>query len=159
MIEPNKIKRIASHVGNRTQIKHNIVTEPYLLRGISSPSFLSHSRTKSSQQLDKFVEDLRILLSTEKGTLFGRPDYGTELIRYLFEPTVEMMGEKIRQEIISTVQESYPTVNLNEVNIEFIKHDKNYPEIINGIKVNLSYSINQNNLNQLISFNIMREYI
>lgn len=158
MIEPNRIKRIASHVGNRNKIKHQKITEPYLLRGLSSPKFLVNSRTGTSQQIAKLVEDLRILLSTEKGTLFGRPDYGTDLLRYLFEPTVEMLGEKIRQEIISTIQYSYPSMNLNSVDIEFIRTDKQYPEIINGIKINISYNINQNNLNQLISFDIMRGY-
>ncbi len=156
MIEPNRMKRIASHVGNRNKIKHQKITEPYLLRGISSPKFLVNSRTGISQQIPKLVEDLRILLTTQKGTLFGRPDYGTDLIGYLFEPTVETLGEKIRQEIISTIQYSYPSMNLDTVNIEFIRTDDEYPEIINGIRVEISYNINQNNLNQLISFDIMR---
>lgn len=158
MIDIGQIKRIASHVGNRDKVKSKIVTEPYLLRGLSSPLFLSHARTSTSQQIPKLVEDLRILLSTEKGTLFGRPDYGTELIKYLFEPTVEKMGEAIRQEIVSTIQYSYPSMNINQCDIEFIKTNPDFPESIDGIRINLSYSVNQNNFNQLLTFDIMREY-
>ena len=158
MMYPNKIKRIASHVVHRLQIKQSKITEPYLLCGLSAPKFICNARTSSSGQIQKLVEDLKILLSTEKGTLFGRPDYGTELQKYLFEPTVEMMGEEIRQEIISTVQSSYPSLNINKVDIKLIEVDPTRSGIINGIKVDIYYSVNQNNLNQLISFDIMREY-
>ena len=158
MIDVGQIRRIASHVGNRDKVKVKIVTEPYLLKGLKTSKFLKNSRTEISQQIPKLVEDLRILLSTEKGTLFGRPDYGTELIKYLFEPTVETMGEKIRQEVVNTVQYSYPSMNIEKVDIEFIKTDPDYPEIINGIRVYIHYNVNQNNFNQLLSFDIMREY-
>lgn len=158
MIDIGQMKRIASHVGNREKIKNKRVTEPYLLRGLSSSKFLAHSRTSYSQQIQKLVEDLKILLGTEKGTLFGRPDYGTELIKYLFEPTVETMGEKIRQEIVNTVQYSYPSMNVEQCDIEFLKSDPEFPEIINGIRVYIYYSVNQNNFNQLLTFDIMREY-
>lgn len=158
MIDVGQIKRIASHVGNRAKVKNKTITEPYLLRGLSSSKFIINSRTGTSQQIAKLVEDLRILLGTEKGTLFGRPDYGTDLIKYLFEPTVETMGEKIRQEIVNTIQYSYPSMHIEEANIEFIKTDPDYPEVINGIRVYIYYSVNQNNFNQLLSFDIMREH-
>lgn len=158
MIDLKHMKRIAGHVGNRTPIKSKVITEPYLLRGLSSSKFLEKSRTKTSYQIPKLVEDLRILLTTEKGSLFGRPDYGTELLEYLFEPTIELMGEKIRQEIISAVQYSYPSMNVNSVDIELIRTNPDRPNIIDGIKIGISYSVNQNNFNQLLTFDIMREY-
>ena len=158
MINMSQMKKIASHVGNRVPVKDRKVTEPYLLRGLSSSKFLSHSRTRTSEQIPKLVEDLRILLSTEKGTLFGRPDYGTELQKYLFDPTIESMGEKIREEIISAVQYSYPSMNINKVDVELIRIDPKHPEEINGVRVYIHYTVNQNDFNQLLSFDIMREY-
>ena len=151
--------RIAKHVNNRTPIKNRRITEPFLLKGLSSTKFLHNSRTKTSGQIAKLVEDLQLLLSTEVGTLFGRPDYGTRLKQYLFEPVVEIMGEQIRQEVVRAIQNSYPTMHLNEVNIELLRVSEKQPELINGNRVELQYSVNQSNLNQLISFDIMREQI
>lgn len=122
--------------------------DPFLLRGLSSTRFLKGSRTTSSSQIPKFIEDLIMFLSTEKGTLWGRPDYGTDIQKYLFEPTVEATGEMIRQEIVTAVKRSYPNLQLTKVDIKFID---------NGINVNIYYSVNQNNLNQLLDFDILRE--
>ena len=157
MIDIGQIKRIASHVGNRNKIRRATITEPYLLKGLSAPKFLVHARTGTSEQIAKLVEDLKILLSTEKGSLFGRPDYGTEIQKYLFEPTVEMLGESIRQEIIETIRVSYPSMTVEKVEVELIKVDPQYPEIINGVRIYIHYSINQNEFNQLLTFDILRE--
>lgn len=121
---------------------------PFLLCGLSSTKFLKGSRTKSTSQVPKLVEDLQLFLSTEVGTLWGRPDYGTNLQKYLFEPTVESTGEMIRQEIITAVKRSYPNLKLSQVDIKFIE---------NGINVRIYYSVNQNGFNQLLDFDILRE--
>lgn len=122
--------------------------DPFLLCGLSSSKFLKGSRTSYTAQVPKLVEDLKLLLSTEKGTLWGRPDYGTNLQEYLFEPTIENTGDLIRQEIVSTIRRSYPNLALNKVDIKFIE---------NGINVNIYYNINQNGLIQLLDFDILRE--
>lgn len=128
---------------------------PMLMNGLSTTKFLKGSRTKTSSQITKLVEDLILYLNTPVGTLFGRPDYGTRLQEYLFEPTIKETGESIRQEIIRAVQRSYPKLNLRNVDIKFLKtgSDSN----IDGINVNIYYNINQNGMAQMISFDILRE--
>lgn len=121
---------------------------PMYLMGLSSSKFLKNHRTKTSQQVTKLVEDLRLFLNTEKGTLFGRPDYGTKLQEYLFEPTVDSTAEAIRAEIVSAIKRSYPDLKLERVDIDFI---------LDGITVNIYYSINLNGSVQLLTFDIMRE--
>lgn len=121
---------------------------PMYLRGLSSSKFLYNHRTKSTQQVSKLVEDLILFLNTEKGTLFGRPDYGTNLQEYLFEPTVSSTAEAIRNEIISAIKRSYPDLKVERVDIDFI---------LNGINVKIYYSINLNGTIQLLTFDIMRE--
>jgi phage baseplate assembly protein W len=121
---------------------------PFQLSGLSSSKFLKYGRTSTSYQITKLVEDIRLYLATEKGTLFGRPDYGTEIYKYLFEPTIESTGEAIRQEVVSALKRSYPELALDRVDIKFIP---------NGINVNIYYSVNQNGLSQLLDFDILRE--
>lgn len=122
--------------------------DPFLLCGLSSSKFLKGSGTTVTSQVAKLVEDLKLYLSTEKGTLFGRPDYGTDLQRYLFEPTTVETGEAIRQEVVDAIKRSYPKLNLQQVDIKFIG---------DGINVHIYYSVNQNGLSQMLDFDIMRE--
>lgn len=121
---------------------------PMYLSGLSSTKFLYNHRTKSTQQVSKLVEDLILFLNTAKGTLFGRPDYGTNLQEYLFEPTVSSTAEAIRNEIVSAIKRSYPDLKVDRVDIDFI---------LNGISVKIYYSINMNGTIQLLTFDIMRE--
>lgn len=120
----------------------------FLLCGLSSSKFLKGSRTSFSSQTTKLVEDLKMFLSTEIGTLWGRPDYGTNIQKYLFEPTIEATGEMIRQEVINAIKRSYPSLQLSKVDIKFIE---------NGINLNIYYSVNPNGYNQLLDFDILRE--
>ena len=122
--------------------------DPFLLCGLSSSKFLKGSRTEFKTQISKLVQDLRLFLSTEKGTLFGRPDYGTDLQKYLFDPTIEVTGEAIREEVVTALRRSYPDLGLQRVDIKFIP---------DGINVNIYYSVNQNGLSQLLDFDILRE--
>lgn len=128
---------------------------PMLFNGLSSSKFLKGSRTKTTQQVAKLVEDLILYLNTPVGTLFGRPDYGTRLQEYLFEPTTTTTGEAIRQEVVRAVQRSYPTLKLQTVDIKFLRSGEN--ENIDGINVNIYYSINQNGMIQMLDFDILRE--
>lgn len=121
---------------------------PLLLTGLKTSKFLKGSRTETSRQLTKLVEDLKLFLSTEKGTLWGRPDYGTKIQEYLFEPTTEETGEAIRLEVYNALKRSYPELNVQQVDITILD---------NGIKVNIYYTINQNGLSQLLEFDILRE--
>lgn len=122
--------------------------DPFLLCGLSSSKFLKGSRTSFTSQIPKIIEDLQLYLSTARGTLWGRPDYGTRIQEYLFEPTVQATGELIRQEVVDAIKRSYPNLHLSKVDIRFIE---------NGINVNIYYSVNQNNLNQMLDFDILRE--
>lgn len=122
--------------------------DPFLLCGLSSTHFLKGSRTSFTSQVPKLIEDLQLFLSTPVGTLFGRPDYGTRLQEYLFEPTIESTGEMIRQEVVNALTRSYPNLKLQKVDITFIE---------NGITVTIYYSVNQNGMSQMLNFDILRE--
>lgn len=122
--------------------------DPFLLCGLSSSKFLKGSRTSFTTRVPKLVEDIQLFLSTRKGTLWGRPDYGTDLQRFLFEPTTEELGEQIREEIVTALKRSYPGLNLQRVDVKFI---------LDGINVNIYYSVNNNGMSQLLDFNILRE--
>ena len=120
-----------------------------VLGGLSSSSFLdSLGKTTVSHQVEKFVEDLRLYLSTPVGTLFGRPDYGTNLHNFLFQPTTEETGYEIREDVSRALRVSYPNISFAKVNVVFIP---------DGITLNISYYINNESYLVDLSFDILKE--
>lgn len=120
-----------------------------VLGGLASPKFIdSNGKTIVSHQVDKFIEDLRLFLSTPVGTLFGRPDYGTNLQNFLFQPVSEETGFEIKEDISHALRISYPNVSFANVNVTFIK---------DGINLNISYYINNQSYLVDLSFDILKE--
>lgn len=120
-----------------------------VLGGLSSPKFLDmHGKTTISHQVDKFVEDLRLYLSTPVGTLFGRPDYGTNLHNFLFQPVTETTAQQIRTDVSRALKVSYPNISFARVDVVFIK---------DGITLNISYYLNNEDYLIDLSFDILKE--
>lgn len=120
-----------------------------VLGGLASSKFLDNNgKTIVSHQVDKFIEDLRLYLATPVKTLFGRPDYGTNLHNFLFQPTTETTAQQIRADISRALKVSYPNVSFAKVDVVFIK---------DGITLNLSYYINNQDYLIDLSFDIMKE--
>lgn len=120
-----------------------------VLGGLASPKFINEKgKTVVTHQVEKLVEDLRLYLSTPVGTLFGRPDYGTHLQNFLFQPTTEETGHEIREDISRALRVSYPNISFAKVDVKFIK---------DGITLNISYYINNESYLVDLSFDILKE--
>jgi len=66
---------------------------------------------------DQVRTNLQVLLSTKKGERVMRPDYGTNLMRLLFEQDNTVDGEIIN-EISESVSKWMPNVVINNINID-----------------------------------------
>lgn len=76
---------------------------------------------------------------TPKGQRVRMPDFGTDLIKYIFSPNDELSFSEIRNEISKAVSRYVPEVNFK--NIEIISDN----EEINGVIVNIKYDIQKGN--------------
>lgn len=79
---------------------------------------------------DAFSSDLLFLLLTEKNQRLYQPDYGTNLLKFIFEPNDNLTENDIEQEIKRTVSQYIPSLSINSVN--FTKNN-------NQINVNIKF--------------------
>lgn len=112
----------------------------------------SNSTIKKAQQLGKkfritdqhlVIQDVINSLSIKQGDKVGRPDYGTKLWEYIFEPSTSDIINEVETEIRRVIQ-SDPRVALNDVNVYTYE---------NGILVELQ--INVVNIDDTVTFSLL----
>jgi len=62
--------------------------------------------------------DLMHLILTRKGQRLYNPDFGTDLLRYIFEPEDGLTLSKIKEEIDAAVNKYLPKLKVNEITVE-----------------------------------------
>jgi phage baseplate assembly protein W len=62
--------------------------------------------------------DLLHLLLTRKGQRLYLPDFGTDLLKFIFEPEDGVTFEAIKSEISNEIQKYLPNLQMNELIIE-----------------------------------------
>ena len=62
--------------------------------------------------------DLMHLILTRKGERLYMPDFGTDLLKFIFQPNDGVTHTEIKQELSQTVKKYLPNLQVNEVIIE-----------------------------------------
>jgi phage baseplate assembly protein W len=107
--------------------------------GIKYP-FQNESEDKRYVDLNEsYVEKMRSeilhIIFTPKGQRYRMPDFGTNLIKYIFEPNDESTWINIKNEIKEQVSKYLPKVSFKD--ISFYKDEKNE----NRVFADISYTI------------------
>lgn len=71
----------------------------------------------SRNEKDKVASQLLHLLFTPKGQKLRNPQYGTDLIQYIFEPNDNLAWQSIKTEIQDSVNRWLPGVDLTNVEV------------------------------------------
>lgn len=79
--------------------------------------------------------DLLHLILTRRGQRLYNPDFGTDLLRFIFEPNDSLTEEGIKDEIRTVVKRFLPNLKLNEIEIT------ESPESEYAAVVSISYTI------------------
>ena len=61
--------------------------------------------------------DLLHLILTRKGQRLYNPDFGTDLLRFIFEPNDSLTLGKIKEEITTVVKKYLPNLQINDVSV------------------------------------------
>ena len=116
--------------------------DPDIRIGVALP-FVRDNKTgwfdQSFTTLDAAKSNLRNLLLTMKGERLMQPNFGTDLMKLIFEQDDGTLTERVREAIIDAVDFWLPYLNLNtiEVNNSIDTDDMNF----NRINVKLVFSI------------------
>lgn len=85
---------------------------------------------------DSIKSNLMHILLTKKGERYMNPDFGTNLLRFLFEPTDNITLVNIKDELREVVTKYLPNITINDLEVEE-NTNNNY-----SFRVILSYRIN-----------------
>jgi phage baseplate assembly protein W len=88
---------------------------------------------------DKVVSEILHVILTPKRSRIRKPDFGTNLAKYIFEPNDELTWESVKEEVISSV--STYVANTTLTNIEVVTPD----EEPNSIYLDLRYVVKKGN--------------
>jgi phage baseplate assembly protein W len=73
--------------------------------------------------VDKKESEILHVLLTPKKTRIRKPDFGTDLIKFIFEQNDELSWSEVQSEILSTVNKYVTNVDVKNVEVREIEHD------------------------------------
>ena len=103
--------------------------------GLKFPLQLEDGRLLACSYEEHIKQSLRTLLSTARGQRIMRPEFGNRLGAYMFENIGDTTASLVKNEIISTIEQSEPRIELSEVKVSGGAHD------IGTMQVELTYKI------------------
>ena len=93
----------------------------------------------NNNQRERVASDLLHVIFTPKGQRLRLPDYGTNLIQYIFEPNDESIWPEVKQEIQDTVRKWIYGVDLDDIQVMASEDGTE-------IYVRVDYSVTEGNL-------------
>jgi phage baseplate assembly protein W len=87
---------------------------------------------------EQALQNLKTLLLTKIGERYGRPDYGTNLLNALFEPSVSQLKEVIIELIQPKIAYWLPYINVESITVLTAEDD---PNLDYDIQVSIKFSV------------------
>lgn len=88
---------------------------------------------------DKVKSQLMHIVFTPKGQRIRNPEFGTDLIKYIFEQSDDVTWESVKTEVSESVKRWTDNISLN--NIQIVKNEEDESEIF----VRMDYSVSDGN--------------
>lgn len=90
-----------------------------VIRSIAFPNIFNGSTINLYTDYDAIKSNLQLLLSADRGALYGDPHYGTNLRKLLFEQAYSpMLQELIKDEIYESVFSYLPQITVDRDSIK-----------------------------------------
>ena len=112
---------------------------------INFPDMFTTSRTKLIKDHDATLSNLKLLLSSEKTSLFGDPYYGTILKRVIYEQNTVVLQDLIIDEIYTSILMFMPQIKLTRKDISIYSDGTDIFAKINCINL-IDYTNNLYNI-------------
>lgn len=117
------------------------------LNGMSTPDCFNNGKTQEVFREEKLIQDIKNILATLKGSVFGAPEWGSNLQEILFDPASAGNAEIVRQEVVRCITQSYPSLKLESVDIDLGEYDitcRVFYKLYNSdLSVKLEFDINR----------------
>ena len=110
----------------------------------SSDNLFNMSYTTEDQAVSNYIN----LLMTKKGERYMQPEYGVGLPWYLFENNTGATADLIQTEIEIQTSTWLPYINVNTITVS---EEYSQTTDINGLMINISFSVTENGANREIT--------
>lgn len=104
----------------------------------------------TSDDNEAIKSDLLHLILTRRGQRFYNPEFGTNLLQFIFEPNDELTLTSIKTEITEVVGKYLPQVKFDEITIEE-SEESEY-----AVVLTLQYTVTEGSfsINEIVTINI-----
>lgn len=93
---------------------------------------------------DALSSDLILLLMTSKSERYYMSDYGTNLLKFIFEPNDSLTAVSVEEEIRNTVSKYIPNLTITKINFNWNVDDNGQPISENQLNVNIQFTYSEN---------------
>lgn len=93
----------------------------------------------NNTQMEKARSEIMHIVFTPKGQRIRNPEFGTDLIKFIFDPNEDVTWEAVKDEVSDAVNRWTSNIVLN--NIQVVKNEEDESEIY----VRLDYSVSEGN--------------
>ena len=112
---------------------------------INFPDMFATSRTKLVKDHDATLSNLKLLLASEKTSLFGDPYFGTILKRIIYEQNTPVLQDLVIDEIYTSILMFMPQIKITRKDISLSSDGTNLYAKINCINL-IDYTNNLYNI-------------
>lgn len=88
------------------------------MHSFAFPRMLNSTTANLLKDKEAIRSNMILLLSSERGTLFGDPYYGTELVKYLYEQSGSIVIDLLIDEFYTTIKTFMPQVHIERNDIK-----------------------------------------
>lgn len=103
---------------------------------------------------DSYVSNLLLLLLTQKFERYYQPDYGTNLLKFIFEPNDSITASDVESDIKETVSKYISEIKITSVTFNWLTDDDGNSISDNQLNVNISFIYNEGFFNEESELNI-----
>lgn len=103
---------------------------------------------------DSYSSNLLLLLLTQRGERYYNPEYGTNLIKYIFEPNDNLTSNDIEEEIKNTVSLYIPELKITSVTFNYDTDIDGAETSDNQLNVNVKFVYSEGILNEVGNLDI-----
>ncbi len=107
-------------------------------------SFISMNQVSK----DSYSSNLLLLLLTQKNERYYEPDYGTNLLKYIFEPNDNISATQVEEEIRDTVALYIPEVKITSVVFNWNNDEEGQPISENQLNINIQFIYTEGSLSE-----------
>jgi len=95
---------------------------------------------------DSYSSNLLLLLLTQKNERYYEPDYGTNLLKYIFEPNDQITAGQVEEDIRNTVSLYIPEIKISSVTFNWNNDDNGEPISDNQLNVHIEFTYSEGSL-------------